>query len=128
MSVTAIPAGLALFLSVVGLYGLTAFVAVQRTHEIGVRMALGAARRDVLVLLLESLRRPFVMGVIGGSFLAVIGVIVLNRTSLTIVVSAGDPLIYAGSILLLTCTASAAALVPALRAARRQPWQVLRDL
>ena len=127
MSVTAIPAGLALFLSVVGLYGLTAFVAVQRTHEIGVRMVLGATRRDVLVLLLESLRRPFVMGVIGGSVLAAIGATVLNRTSLTVDVSAGDPLIYAGSILLLTATAAAATLVPALRAARHQPWHVLRN-
>lgn len=127
LSVTAIPAGLALFLSVVGLYGLTAFVAVQRTHEIGVRMALGAAPRDVLVLLLGSLRRPFLMGVIGGSLLAVIGVTLVNRTSLMIDVPAGDPLIYGGAILLLMCAAGAATLIPALRAARNQPWSVLRE-
>ena len=124
---TAIPAGLAVFLSLIGIYGLAAFAAVQRTHEIGIRMALGARPRDVVALFLASLRGPFAMGVLGGSILAAIGITLLQRTSLMVQVSAGDPLAYGGAILLLMCGVAGATLIPALRATRRQPWSILKE-
>ena len=81
IGVTAIPATLALFLSVIGIYGLTAFAAALRTHEIGVRLALGASRGQIVALFFWSLRWPFGVGVVGGSVCAAIGVAVLNSTS-----------------------------------------------
>ena len=124
---TAIPSGLAVLLSLIGIYGLAAFAAVQRTHEIGVRMALGARPRDVVVLFLASLRGPFVMGVLGGGVLAAIGVTLLQRTSLMIHVAAGDPLAYGSAIVLLMCGVAGATVIPALRATRCEPWSILRE-
>jgi hypothetical protein len=124
---TAIPAGLAVLLSLIGIYGLSAFAAAQRTHEIGVRMALGARPRDVAALFVTSLRGPFTMGVLGGGVLAAIGVALIQRTSLMIHVSAADPLAYASAIVLLLVGVTVATVIPALRATRREPWSILRE-
>ena len=125
VSMTAVPAGLALFLSVIGIYGLTAFAAAQRTHEIGVRVALGARPGQVIGLFFRSLRRPFVVGVLAGSALAAIGVSLVARTNLMPAVSPRDPLSYGVAIVVLLVTAAAATLMPAFRAARKDPWSAL---
>ena len=65
--VMAIPTSLALFLSLVGVYGLTSFAVAQRTHEIGVRIACGARPRQVVHMFVRSLRRPLVSGLLGGA-------------------------------------------------------------
>ena len=125
--VTAIPAALALFLSVTGIYGLTAFAAALRTHEIGVRIALGASRRQIVALFFWSLRWPFVVGVVAGSVCAAIGVAVLNSTSVLSTASSVEPFTFGISIVVLLLTASIATLLPAVRAARHEPWSTLRN-
>jgi putative ABC transport system permease protein len=127
IDVVAIPATLALFLSVIGIYGLTAFAAAQRTHEIGVRVALGAGRRDIVALFFWSLRWPFVLGVVGGCVCAVIGVAVLRSVNVLANASSLEPSAYGLSIVVLLFTASVATLLPAIRAARSKPWSTLRD-
>jgi hypothetical protein len=127
IGVIAIPATLALFLSVIGIYGLTAFAAALRTHEIGVRIALGASRRQIVALFFWSLRWPFVLGVAGGSVCAAIGVVVLNSTAVLSNASSVEPLAYGVSVLVVLGTASIATLMPAIRAARHEPWSTLRS-
>jgi putative ABC transport system permease protein len=123
---TAIPAMVALFLAVIGIYGLTAFAAAQRTQEIGVRIALGARPLDVIALFSRSLSRPLIAGILGGSFLAAISITLLKRTNVMITVSVFDPLAYGVGIVMLVCVATAATLIPAIRAARNEPWSTLR--
>jgi predicted permease len=125
VAMTAVPAGLALFLSMIAIYGLTAFAAAQRTHEIGVRVALGARPDQVIGLFFAALRRPFAVGAIAGSALAALGVTLVARADLMPTVSARDPLAYAVAIVVLLCTAAVATLIPAFRAARKEPWAAL---
>jgi putative ABC transport system permease protein len=125
--VTAMPAGLAVFLSLVSVYGLAAFAAAQRAHEIGVRIACGARPRAVVRLFLGSVQRPFVGGVLGGTALAAVGVWALRRTALALDLPPADPLALVTAIGLLFAAALIATAVPALRAARKDPWSVLRQ-
>lgn len=127
LGAAAIPATLALFLSVIGIYGLTAFAAAQRTHEIGVRIALGASRRQIIAVFFQSLRGPFVVGIVIGSVCAAIGVSLLKSAYLLTDASAAEPLPYAIGIVLLLLTASVATFIPAARATRKEPWSTLRD-
>lgn len=124
---TALPAGIALFLSIVGVYGVAAFAAAHRSHEIGVRIAFGARTWDIASLFLHSLRRPFIVSVLGGCGLAAFGVLLLQRTRVMTGVSLVDPLTFVAAIILLLCTAAGATLIPAFRAARKDPWSTLRD-
>lgn len=115
----------ALLLAVVGLYGvLTQFVA-RRTREIGVRVALGANRRDVLRLVLgRGLTLTAVGAVIG-----VAGALAMSRLleSFLFGVTATDPWTLAGITATLLLTALLACAAPALRASRLDPLEVLRD-
>jgi len=126
LRVMAIPAALSLFLSVIAIYGLTAFAAAQRTHEIGVRLALGASRRQIVALFFWSLRWPFALGVVAGSVCAAIGVAILKSTNVLTRAAAVEPSTYAASIALLLLSAGLATIVPAARAARREPSSSLR--
>ena len=125
--VTAIPAGLALFLSLVSVYGLTAFAAAQRAHEIGVRVVCGARPGEVLLLFVRSLQRPFLAGVLEGSALACAGVWALRRTALALDLPSADPVALAAAVGLLLTAAVIATAIPALRAARKDPWSVLKQ-
>jgi len=117
-------AAIALLLCLVGLYGVIAYAVSLRTHEIGVRMALGAQGRDVLRLVLGKGMAMVVVGVAAG----LIGALALTRAlaSLLFGVGARDPLTFVGVALLLSIVALVACYLPARRAARVNPIEVLR--
>jgi putative ABC transport system permease protein len=118
-------AALALVLTAVGIYGVIAYSVAQRTHEIGVRMAIGAARADVVRLVLKD--AVLVAGV--GVALGIAAAALLSRLmdSLLFGVTARDPLTFAiggGALLLVALAASG---IPALRATRVEPVTALRS-
>jgi putative ABC transport system permease protein len=115
---------LALTLSALGLYGVIAYSVGQRTQEIGIRMAVGAQRGDVLQLILRGGLRLIVLGVIFGLLASLALTRVLQ--SLLFGVTAHDPLIFAGIAALLVGVGAAACLYPALRATRIDPISALR--
>jgi predicted permease len=116
---------LALLLATVGLYGVIAALAAQRTPEIGMRMALGATRGDIVSLILKQGLGMTLTGI--GIGLA--GAFALTRLfkSLLVGVSATDGVSFGGTTLLLMLVALAACYLPARRAARIDPLQALRN-
>ena len=121
----AVFAGLALLLAAVGIYGVLSFSVAQRTHEIGLRMALGAERATVLRLIAGEVSRLAGCGIAVG----LVGALALTRVMKAMLygVDASDPVIYAGSAAVLLAIAMAAAVVPALRAAWVDPMVSLRE-
>jgi putative ABC transport system permease protein len=117
-------AAVALVLSAVGIYGLIAYSVTQRTQELGIRIALGAQRRDVLRLVLGQGTRLTLLGVTVG-VLAALGFARLLST-LLFGVSATDPITFAGVAALLGFVALAACYIPARRASRVDPIVALR--
>jgi putative ABC transport system permease protein len=117
-------ATLALTLAALGLYGVISYGVAQRTYEIGVRAALGAARADLLRMVLGQGLRLVVFGLLIG----LVGAFALTRVmeSLLFGVSATDPLTFAAVATLLVAVSAAASLIPALRAARVDPVTALR--
>jgi len=125
---TAILTGLALFLSLVGTFGVTSFIVMQRMKEIGIRVALGARPAEVVRLFVWSLRRSLAIGFAVGTLLAALGWWWLQYARLLPASDAGNALwIYGTALLLLVSTAGSATAFPALRAARAHPWHVLRN-
>jgi putative ABC transport system permease protein len=124
MTLLALFASLALFLAGVGIYGVMSYTVAQRTHEIGVRVALGAQGRDVLRLVVGRGVRLAALGLLFG----VGASLALTRlmSSLLFGVSAADPAVYAAVSLLLFAVALAACLVPARRATKVDPMEALR--
>jgi predicted permease len=121
----AIFGGLALFLAVVGVYGVKAYVVARRTREIGIRMALGASRREVLAMVLREGLWLTACGVGCGWLLAAATGKALS--SILYGVSAFDPLVLIVTPLLLGGAALLACYLPARRAARVQPMVALRN-
>ncbi len=113
-----------MLLAAIGIYGVMAVAAVQRTKEIGIRMALGAVRRDVLALVV---RQGFALAA-AGLVIGVAGALALTRVlrSLLFSVSATDPAVFGAIVALLAVIALVACYLPARRAARVDPMVALR--
>jgi predicted permease len=120
----AVFAGIALLLATIGIYGVTAHAVSQRTQEVGIRIAMGAARRDVLRLILLQHLRPALAGLVIG----IAGALALSQflRSLLFGVSATDPATFALVGLVLLIVAAVACFVPARRATRVDPLVALR--
>ncbi len=117
-------AGLALLLASIGIYGVISHLVGQRTHEIGVRMALGAQRGDVLWLILGRGVCLDLLGVALGIAAALPLMRLLGNQLFE--VTPADPVTFAGVTLLLTCVAVVACYIPACRAMRIDPMVALR--
>ena len=115
---------LAALLAALGLYGVLAYVVARRTREIGIRMALGGQRRDILALVLgQGARLTLIGGAIG-----IAAALAMTRwiASLLYGVSAYDPLTFAVVVILLLLVSGAACYIPARRAMRVDPMVALR--
>ncbi|MFL6567922.1 MAG: FtsX-like permease family protein, partial [Chthoniobacterales bacterium] len=117
-------AGVALLLAAVGLYGVIAYLVQQRTHEIGVRMAIGAQRRDILHLVL---RHGLTLSAIGG-VIGVCGALATSRVlrGMLYGIEPTDPATFASVMIALFAVALTAIYFPARRAMNVQPMEALR--
>jgi len=115
---------IALLLATIGIYGVTAHAVGQRTHEVGIRMALGAARGDVLGLILVQHLKPALVGVTAG----VVGAVILSQSLRTLVygIRPTDPLTFIAMGVVLIAVTVVACLIPARRATRVDPLVALR--
>jgi putative ABC transport system permease protein len=117
-------AALALLLAAIGVYGVISYQVAARTRELGIRMALGARRGDVLVMVLRNGIALAGAGVAVGTVGGLAATRALN--SLLLGVGASDPATFALSALFLACVALVASFVPAHRASRVDPMVALR--
>lgn len=123
-SLLAVFAVLATGLSAIGLYGLVSYSIAQRTNELGIRMALGANRADILRMVLRESARVALIGTGAG---IIVGLLLMRALrSVLYGVSAYDPLSFAGSAIALILVALAASFFPARRATRVDPIVALR--
>jgi len=115
---------IAVVLAVIGVYGLIAYVVTLRTHEIGIRLALGATREKVFFELIGQGAQLVFAGLIVG----VAGAVALRKLASTFIfgVTAGDPLTYLIAALTFSAVALAAVIIPARRASRIDPTSALR--
>lgn len=124
MILLAVFATLALALAAIGIYGIIAYAVSERTHEIGVRLALGAQRRDVMTMIVAQGMTMTAAGAVAG----VAAALLMTRlmSSLLFGVSAVDPITFTAIPLLLAAVALLACYVPARRATRVDPLVALR--
>jgi predicted permease len=125
MSMLGAFAGFALVLAVVGIYGVVSYLVTQSTHDIGIRMALGALPRNILGLVIAHGMKLALAGLAAG----LAGAFVLTRLmeSLLFGVHSSDAVTFASVALVLALVALVASYVPAMRAARLNPTAALRE-
>jgi putative ABC transport system permease protein len=120
-------AGLALLLTGVGLYGVISFAVVQRTHEIGVRMTLGATRREVVRMVLKSGLRLTAIGIAAGVALALVAArFATSLSSLLFGIKPTDVPTFAAVALIVAAVSLLACYIPAWRASKVDPMIALR--
>jgi predicted permease len=128
---TLVLGALALLLTLSGLFSVLSYLVEQRTRELGVRMALGATRRNIGALVLSQSARPVGIGLLlGGSLAAALGSALLATPAaeqIGSIVDLFDPVAYAASLLCIVTACACAALIPALRAGRIDPVAALRQ-
>ena len=117
-------AGIGLLLSAIGIYGVLAYSVARRTREIGIRLAVGAQRRQVLTMVMAQGVRRVVCGIVLRLLAAFWLTRLLQRQLFH--VSAQDPIVYGGVVFVLFLAALLACLLPALRATRVDPMTALR--
>lgn len=115
----------ALIMAMVGIYGVIAYLVTQRTHEIGIRMALGAQQSDILVLIL----RQGMTLVLTGIAVGIVGALGLSRLMKSLLFEIGptDSLTLIAVPMFLASTALLASYIPARRATKIEPMVALRD-
>jgi putative ABC transport system permease protein len=114
----------ALLLAALGIYGTISYLVNERTHEIGIRLALGATRTTILGMIL---RQGLELAIAGAAAGLVVALIVSHlMAGLLFGVSPTDPLTFIGVTLVLTAAALAASYIPAMRAMRVDPLRALR--
>ena len=115
---------LALGLASLGLYGVTSFLVARRTHEIGIRMALGAKRSDIVLMFLHGGLRLTALGVL----LGIVGGVLISRLLVSVLVdlSSVNPIVFATVSIFLSVVATAAILVATRRATKVDPLVALR--
>jgi len=125
LEILAIFAGVALLLAAIGIYGVMSYSFSRRIHEIGIRIALGAQRMEILRMALGQGMRLVFFGLIAG----LIGAVVLTRflRSLLFNVTSTDPLVFASIAALLAAVALLACYIPAKRATKIDPLAALRE-
>jgi ABC-type antimicrobial peptide transport system permease subunit len=118
-------AAISLLLLAIGLYAVLSYVVAERTRELGLRMALGASRSDVLTLVLK--RGLMLAGI--GIVVGVLASVAMGRLmqNLLFGVAPLDPPVFSSVTLVLVFVATVATFVPAFRAARLDPMRTLRD-
>ena len=119
-------AAVALLLACIGIFGVVSYGVVERTHEFGVRMAVGAARRDIVGLVLRGSSAPVLAGTVAGLAGAVALATVFR--GLLFEVTSADPAVLAAVAAVLGAVGTLSALLPAMRAARVDPAVALRSL
>ena len=129
--VSVILGGLALLLTVSGLFSVLSYLVEQRTKEIGVRIALGASSRKVTRLMLAQTTRPVLFGLLAGAGLAAsLATLVLATDAgamISEIVHVTDPVAYLSSLVVIVVACLLAAWIPASRAARVDPMKTLRQ-
>src|ERR1700741_5281799 len=119
-------AGLALLLSSIGVYGVTSYSVTQRTHEIGIRMTLGAEKRTVFrMVIARGLRLAFAGLAIGAVAALILARVLSSFSHLLYGVGAGDPLTFVAVSLVMTAVVVSACYIPARRAMRVDPMTAL---
>jgi predicted lysophospholipase L1 biosynthesis ABC-type transport system permease subunit len=116
---------LAGLLASIGLYGVIAYMVARRQNEIGVRIALGAGRRNVILLVLREAAFLLAGGILAGAALALWATRAAEKMLFGL--KPNDPATFAGAIALLAAVALLASYIPARRAARVEPMQALRE-
>jgi predicted permease len=116
---------LGLLLAMVGIFGVLAHAVGQRTHELGIRMALGARPRQVVAMVASSVARSVGAGTLAGLVLA--AVLARSMTTFLFGVAPLDPITFVGAAIVLAVTAAVAAAVPSLRATRVDPVAAFRS-
>jgi ABC-type antimicrobial peptide transport system permease subunit len=119
---------LPVLMSVISIYGVAAFAVAQRTKEIGIRMALGAGRGQVIRLVLGSASKPIAWGLFCGALLSMVASMAISRATrgAPFTIDTNDPMAYFGAVLLLALTTTIAVIGPARRAATADPVKALR--